>query len=587
VLGGALALAAQGCADNWPAVPEPDASKDVNAVAKDEGPAKDVVEPGDDIVTPAEDVPRMDAAVQDVGAGEDVPTAVKDAAPRDVPAAEDTPPPADVPTAPPCPAITPTPRTDPCATRGSDCGFPSTASVSVTGARSPLTEFQVRVTLPANVRSAVGTACDRMVFRTATGLWAPHFVTDCAMGVVWVRVPSIAPTGTTLTLRYGGATALAEANSYDDTFDRVPTRAANVLGAYSFDEGVGARTCPSVGTAPFDAFINQDPYRTGHPEIQGPAPALWSMEAPPSVLAPTNPNARFRRDQRSLNFPLAQIVDPAQPDAGATRGRPINWRSPSAAPFNTARDQLTVGVWVRPLSPSNAFEDNFQTVVCFGMPDLPARARHWMLPETDQRVIDNAIFNPWAIFFRGDGADDTLYQGNTCVEPCLDVIQYAHITTTEPQTGTNFVNRWHFLAFTFDRTTTPHTTRRSYYDDRTYSYPAELELFPQDRVYCPTPLSFAACNPAEGRPTTCSVPCQPLCPGGHGPCINPPDAPIAYPPAPVVLGADLNDGIAQLGIEGQIDDLFILNRAVSPDEMRAYRERRQYSPDPVVATVTP
>lgn len=494
---------------------------------------------------------------------------------------------ADVPVLPTCPAPMAPTRADPCMGRGTDCGLPLSARVSVTGARAALTEFQVRVELPAMVRGAIGTACDRMVFRTAEGAWAPHFVTDCAMGVAWVRVPVIAPTGTTLTLRYGGSTSFAAANSYDDTFDRVPTRAANILGAYSFDEGRGSLACPSAGTTPFDGYIHQDLYRTAHPEVVGADPILWSNESPTNPLAPTNPEARFRRGQSSLNFPLSVVRNPKQPDAGTSRSRLINWRSRTPAPFNTARDQLTVGIWVRPLSPANAYEDNFQTVVCFGMPDQPARARHWMLPETDPRIIDNAIFNPWAIFFRGDGADDTLFQGNTCVEPCLDVIQYAHITTTEPQMGTAFVNRWHFIAFTFDRTTMPHTTRRSYYDERVYNYPSQLELFPQDRVYCPNPLSFAACNPADGQPRTCNVACEPLCPGGHGPCIYPPDAPIAYPPAPVVIGADLNDGEAQLGIEGQIDDMFIIGRSISPDEMRAYREHRQYSADPVVATVTP
>lgn len=523
----------------------------------------------------------------ELDAGPRADTAGTDVVQREDGGVTDAPVGADAPMLPPCPAPTAPARTDPCAGRPADCGLPSSARVSITGATRALTEFQVRVELPAMVRGAVGAACDRMVFRTAEGQWAPHFVTDCAMGVVWVRAPAIAPGGTTLTLRYGGATALAGANSYDDTFDRVPTRAEGILGSYSFDEGTGARTCPSAGTSPFDAYIHQDLYRRNHPEVAGPDPVIWSSETPTSVLAPTNPDARFRRNQHSLNFPLSMVRNPEQPDAATTRSRLINWRSPSSAPFNAARDQLTVAVWVRPLSPSNAYEDNFQTVVCFGMPELPARARHWMLPESDPRVIDNAIFNPWAIFFRGDGADDTLYQGNTCVEPCLDVIQYAHITTTEPQTGNAFVNRWHFLAFTFDRTTMPHTTRRSYYDDRVYSYPADLELFPQDRVYCPSPLSFAACNPAEGQPRTCSVACEPLCPGGRGPCIWPPDAPIAYPPAPVVIGADLNDGEAQLGIEGQIDDMFILSRALSPDEMRAYRERRQYSPDPVRATVVP
>ncbi|MEZ4394998.1 MAG: hypothetical protein R3A48_28305 [Polyangiales bacterium] len=494
---------------------------------------------------------------------------------------------ADVPALPSCPAPTAPARTDPCAGRGADCGLPMSARVSINGARTAHTDLQVRVTLPAMVRGAIGASCDRLVFRTTEGQWAPHFVTDCAMGVAWVKVPSIAPGGTTLTLRYGGATALPAANSYDDTFDRVPTRAANLLGAYSFDEGSGAVTCPAAGTTPFDAYILQDQYRANHPEIAGPDPVIWSSESPTSPLAPTNTAARFSRGQHSLNFPLAMIRDLGQPDAATTRTRPINWRSRTSAPFDTARDQLSVGIWVRPLSPANAYEDNFQTVMCFGMPDLATRARHWMLPETDQRVIDNAIFNPWALFFRGDGADDTLFQGNTCVEPCLDVIQYAHITTTEPQMGMAFVNRWHFIGFTFDRTTMPHTTRRSFYDDRVYAYPADLELFPQDRVYCPNPLSFNACNPPEGQPTTCSVPCAPLCPGGHGPCINPPDAPIQYPPAPVMIGADLNDGVAQLGIEGQVDDMFIIGRALSVDEMQAYREHRQYSPDPIVATVTP
>ena len=49
----------------------------------------------------------------------------------------------------------------------------------------------------------------------------------------------------------------------------------------------------------------------------------------------------------------------------------------------------------------------------------------------------------------------------------------------------------------------------------------------------------------------------------------------------------MNDGEPQLGINGTVDDLFLIGRAVSADEMAAYRERRQYSADPVIATVTP
>jgi hypothetical protein len=211
---------------------------------------------------------EMDAGPPADTAGADV-VKVTDGGVTDTPVVPDAP---DAPMLPPCPAPTTPTRTDPCAGRPGDCGLPSSARVNITGATRALTEFQVRVELPAMVRGAVGATCDRMVFRTAEGQWAPHFVTDCAMGVVWVRAPAIAPGGTTLTLRYGGATALAGANSYDDTFDRVPTRAEGILGSYSFDEGTGARTCPSAGTSPFDAYIHQDLYRANHPEVAGADP---------------------------------------------------------------------------------------------------------------------------------------------------------------------------------------------------------------------------------------------------------------------------------------------------------------------------
>jgi hypothetical protein len=468
--------------------------------------------------------------------------------------------------------------------------------VDVTGVRTALREFQVRVTLPAGVRGALGPLCDRLVFRMMDNTWAPHFVTDCAAGVVWVRVPTLAVGMTTLQMHYGGSAAVAAAQSYDDTFDRVPTQAAGMLGAYAFDEGMGTRTCPTVGTTPFDAFLLEYPYSDPPNRmlnVRGAAPNLWSTEGPRSTLAPMNPAARFRRGQFSLNFPRSTVsaggtmAEHCNLDAGTCPDRLVNWQSASSAPFDTARMQLTVAAWVRPESPSNAFNDNYQTVVCYGMPDARLRAAHWRMTETSPGVINNAIFNPWAIFFRGDAVDDSLFQGNTCVTPCLDVIQYAHITTTVPLAGAAFVNNWHFIAFTFDATTRPHTTRRSFFEERTYNYPADLELFPQDRLYCPMPLSFGACNPDEGMPRTCMVPCAPLCPGGRGPCIYPPEAPIEYPPAPVVIGADFNDGIPGLGIEGQVDDMFIMGRAISPEEMAAYREHRAYSADPIMTAVTP
>ena len=115
------------------------------------------------------------------------------------------------------------------------------------------------------------------------------------------------------------------------------------------------------------------------------------------------------------------------------------------------------------------------------------------------------------------------------------------------------------MAFTVDTTTRPHTTRRSFLNERSYEFPRDLDLFPVETN----------------------------CPLGSGMCAWPPEAPIMYYPAPVVIGADLNDGEAQLGLEGKVDDFFVINRAISPAEMQAYRERRQYSADPITATVTP
>ncbi len=451
----------------------------------------------------------------------------------------------------PCRPMTPATRTDPCPGRAS-CDLPSQARVNVTGASSTITEFQVQVTLPSNVRMAAGPACDRMVFRTAAGAWAPHFVTDCSAGTVWVRVPEITAAGTALTLYYGGTAAVAAANSYDDTFDRVPSRAANLLGAWTFDEGTGTRACPVVGTEPFDAYVHDSPVAR-HDTWEAPTlPAFWSREAPPSLLAPsTNTAAHFSRNQWSLNFPRMQVpISRTRPDQTQT-GRIVNWRTEHVKPFQAANMQLTVGVWVYTETPANVFKDNFQTVICAGWPE------HATPPFPGAVFEGSSIFNPWAIFFRSDDSTNSFLQGNTCVYPCLNVDQYAHVTTRRPFTTEEFVRRWHFAAMTVDVATAPHATRRSYFDSSMYEFPQDLDLWPQERY----------------------------CPGGV--CRYPPDTPIQYYEAPVVIGADMNAGEAQLGLEGKVDDLFVIARAVSPDEMRAYRERRAYSPDPIAAAVAP
>ena len=53
------------------------------------------------------------------------------------------------------------------------------------------------------------------------------------------------------------------------------------------------------------------------------------------------------------------------------------------------------------------------------------------------------------------------------------------------------------------------------------------------------------------------------------------------------LGHPGMHGEPQLGLEGRVDDFFVINRAASTEEIQAYRERRQYSAMPITTMVTP
>lgn len=442
-----------------------------------------------------------------------------------------------------CPAPTPPPRTDPCP-GSTDCGLSTHGRVRFTGARTTARELQVRVELPASVRVATGAACDRLVFRTTTGAWAPHWVQDCAAGILWVRVPQIDATGTDLAMHYGAGTTAPAANSYDDTFDRIPLSAPSLLGAWTFDEGSGTRACPAAGTAFFNAWIDAAPYDAPHPELSS-RPPLWTTNVPASPLG-----GRFTRGNRALDFPRSQvIVNPSRPTV--TRpGRLVNWRTPDSASLR-ASAAITVGAWVYTATPANEFEDNWQTVISYGMPADPTPP----FPGADVSMLGN--FNPWAIFFQGVNPAETVLMTNTCAYPCLEDDEYAHIATRDPLPREALVGAWHFVAMTVDTTTPPHTTRRAFYDARVFEYPRVMVTWPPEM----------------------------FCPGGT--CRAPPDGRIQYYDAPVILGGDMNNGEVALGLEGRLDDVFILGRAASVGELAAWRERRQYSADPISATVTP
>jgi len=137
------------------------------AVLVDTGVARDTADgmdasSGDDLGVPPPDMPDLDAWSPDAAVAPDV--SMEDVPVDDVPAMPDAPP--------GCPVRVSVPRTDPCAA-GSSCGLPLRRTVHLSGARSPLADFQVHVVLPDDVRVATGPSCDRLLFRSASGRGRP------------------------------------------------------------------------------------------------------------------------------------------------------------------------------------------------------------------------------------------------------------------------------------------------------------------------------------------------------------------------------------------------------------------------------
>jgi hypothetical protein len=336
---------------------------------------------------------------------------------------------------------------------------------------------------------------------------------------------------------------------------------------------------PRRGHVPFDAYIHQTSTDAPPSGRRRPPAALERRRAPSRR---STPRRAFAQPALAQLPQRAMVLNPP----GSRRGQP--------------RDQLALGLvgalqhrartsspWACGCGPSRRPTHYERQLPDGGLLRHArpghARAAFWRCRRPTPASIDNSIFNPWAIFFRGDGEDDTLYQGNTCVEPCLDVMQYAHITTTEPLTGSasSTAGTSSRSPSTPPRGRTPCAAAST--TASTYELPADARASSRETgTYCPSTLRFGDCNPCSKAtaaahravPDGLRAPVPPgqalhQPPGGAHRSIRPP----RWSSAPTSTTA------AQLGIEGQVDDLFIMSRAISPEEMRAYRERRQYSAD--------
>ena len=217
-----------------------------------------------------------------------------------------------------------------------------------------------------------------------------------------------------------------------------------------------------------------------------------------------------------------------------------SWRTD---PANTPRPQtgLTLGAWFTTTENPDA-HGAWSTVMCYG-----ARAG-WPFD----------IANPFAMFMWESGVNDVYLQANSCHNGCTVPGMtntmpgdYDHIATTRSYTYDDLMGavgsrpKWHFMAMSLNFQT---NERHLYFDG------VDEPLGTRDR--------FLDTIPSTG--------------------------PIFYiPDSPVVLGADLNDGVDGLTLAGDLDDVFILNRAATVAELTAFRERRRPITLPTASVTTP
>jgi hypothetical protein len=418
---------------------------------------------------------------------------------------------------------------DPCAGTTS-CGLStrSTVTFGATGATS--TDVQVKVTLPVVTwKSTDGTLrsdCTDLVFRNPDNSWAPHWVEDCTAGTVWVRIKRLdAATGAVIGVHHGGA-AMASTASFDRVFDRVPSTDPALATAWTFDEGAGTTT-RNYG-AP--AFAWHGPVGTTDPAnkvFSGPqAAALW---------APQGGGWGSRADTgvRFSTGHAARISDR------------VTWQTD---PANTPKPAsgLTVGAWFTtneaPGAPGSIGHDNaWTTVLCYGATE------GWPF----------AIANPFGLFMWESDTDMIKVQGNSCHNGCtsegtfgVNRSDYDHMATTRWYTYADLVGsaaapKWHFMALSLNYQT---NVRHIYMDG------VDEPIEPND-YFNNTP------------PSTGNI--------------------FWIPNAPIVLGADYNNGIDGLTLAGDLDDVFILNRAATVPELAAFRERRRPITLPSATVTTP
>ncbi len=414
------------------------------------------------------------------------------------------------------------PPTDPCGMPGSTCSLTGRNSVRFAGSGPTVDSVQVRVDLPASWKGASLRAdCSDLVFREMDGTWAPHWVEDCNAAAgprVWLRVKHLdASAGTTVTAFHGGA-AQPMAQSFDRVFDKLPSRDPAMMGGWTFDEGRGAHTRHSGPSATFWYAIpaSSDPA----------APQSDSSSLAAAIWTPTD--GGFWNGRRDVKFTSGHAfkvkdkttfrVTPAQ-SPKPTRGITL------AAWFKVDHAEMAWD-WITPVS--------YGSTVEWGQ----------MFAATDPAgVVGN--FNPYALFLKS-GADingqiQAFGEANDCDNRCSHEGDYNHVQTVRPLVSdAQLTAEWHFMVMTLDFMT---HERHLYWDGMDYGF----EMCPGSTTQI--------CDHFLGTPIS-----QTLL--------------FAVPDVPLTIGADYNYSVDGYGLDGQLDDVFILNRAASAADVQAFYERR-------------
>ncbi len=412
------------------------------------------------------------------------------------------------------------PPTDPCGMPGATCSLSGRNMVRFAGGSSG-DNVQVRVDLPAAwVGMSLRADCSDLMFREMDGTWAPHWVEDCmATGGprVWVRVKRLdATAGATLSVFHGG-NALPAAQSFDRVFDRVPEKDPALMGAWTFDEGMGAAT-RHLGPA---ARFWYAPQGSTDPAvaISGSSSLTAAIWGPPGVGWGTRRDVGFTTGHSFKSVDRTTFRVPGSETPHPDRG-------------------ITMGIWFKTNCMPNqigATGDCNRTTVDWATPISLGAPEGW------GNGNGSDIFNPYALFIWQSGPDRSRLQGNTCHGPCMVEGDYNHIASDREYLDRELTGSWHFLAMSYDVAT---QERHLFFDGE------DLPLH-----HCDPPMDTRICDWFLNRVISTGA--------------------VTFTPAPLTIGSDFNNGVDGLSINGWLDDAFILNRMANAAELQAFMERRQ------------